>query len=98
MRTREDYDRAVSIVRTVIAAWDPYALIGGGAPEDEFDREVAIVVTQIPRIASGRDAAMAVSRVFSGSLGEMFTPEDCEEVGRRLFAALSSQGLVCEAA
>ena len=36
MRTRADYDHAFGVVRQVIHAWDPYDLIGGGAPPDEW--------------------------------------------------------------
>jgi hypothetical protein len=94
MRTREDYDRAVGIVSGMIAMWDPYALLENGVPSDEFDDEVARVVAQIPRVASGRDMVLAVSLVFSAAFGKGFSPADCEQVGLRLFEALSKEGLV----
>ena len=35
------------LVTRVIAEWDPYALLAGGAPRDEFDAEIASVATQV---------------------------------------------------
>jgi hypothetical protein len=89
LRNREEYDRAFAVVREAIAAWDPYSLVSGGAPQDEWDSEVASIVAQIPRIGTAKDAAHAVSRTFSSALErEGFTPEECEGVGARLFKAL----------
>lgn len=94
MRTRADYDRAFAVVRQVIREWDPYALIAGGAPDDEWDHEIASLVAQIPRIASEKDAAHAVSRVFSSAFQpEGFSPADCETVGKRLYLSLAESGL-----
>jgi Domain of unknown function (DUF1871) len=98
MRIRADYDRAFAVVRDVIHEWDPYALIGGGAPPDEWDGEIASLVAQIPRIKSQNDAADAVSRVFSSAFQpEGFSPADCAEVGRRLYSSLADSGLLARA-
>jgi hypothetical protein len=70
-------------------------LLAGGAPLDEFDREITSVVKQIPRIHSGVDAAHAMSRVFASSFGGgQFTREACSGVGGKLYAALLEQGLI----
>jgi hypothetical protein len=42
------YKRALDVVGAVVRDWDPYGLIDGGAPADEFDSEIAAVITQIP--------------------------------------------------
>ena len=95
LRNRADYDRAFAVVRTAINEWDPYGLVGGGGPADEWDSEVASIVAQIPRISSARDAAHAVSRTFAGSLDHKgFSPEDCEAVGVQLFEGLVSAGIL----
>jgi hypothetical protein len=79
----------------VIKCWDPYKLLRGGAPEDEFDREIASLVAQIPRIHSARDAAHAISRIFSASFERSrFTKEMCSDVGSKLYTALADQGLI----
>ena len=95
MRTRSEYDRTFVVVRDVIHEWDPYGLIDRGAPAEEWDGEVASLVAQIPRIRSQNDAAHAVSRVFSSAFGpEGFSPDDCAEVGRRLYSSLADAGLL----
>jgi hypothetical protein len=89
LSNRDDYDRAFAVVRKVIAVWDPYGLIGGGAPLDEWDSAVAKIVAQIPSIGNANDAAHAVSRIFSRELERTgFSAEECAAVGRRLFQAL----------
>ena len=95
MRTKDDYRRAIEVVAAVIREWDPYGLLGMGAPQDEFDSEIASVVAQIPRIAGPEDAVHAISRVFASAFDrEMFTPDACSIVGHRLFEALEKNGLL----
>jgi hypothetical protein len=95
LSNRDDYDRAFAVVRKVIAEWDPYGLIGGGAPLDEWDSAVAKIVAQIPRIGSAKDAAHAVSRTFSRELeGVGFSPEECATVGSQLFEALANASIL----
>ncbi len=73
--------------------WDPYGLLAGGAPLDEWDGEIASLVTQVPRIGSPLEGALAVSRVFSSAVQpEGFSPSDCAAVGRRLYAVVSDTG------
>jgi hypothetical protein len=89
------YKRALGLVGAVVREWDPYGLIGGGAPADEFDSEIAAVVGQIPRIKTEREAVLALSRVFSSAFApDSFTPEQCAEAGKRLFSSLSANGFV----
>jgi hypothetical protein len=92
---REKYQRMWDVTASVIRAWDPYHLLSGGAPNDELDREITAVVSQIPRIRSVTDAASAISRVFSSSFEpHLFEPNSCAEVGKQLFSALSERGLI----
>ncbi len=95
MQTRDDYDLALQVVGSVIRAWDPYCLLAEGAPDDEFDDQIAKIATYIPHIASPFDAAKAISVVFSAGFGaDSFSPEDCADPGTKLFAKLSAAGLV----
>ena len=95
MRTRADYERAIEAVREVIRRWDPYGLLGSGCPPDEFDREIAAVVAQAPRIRSRADATQALSRVFSSAFDpERFWLEDCATAGAELFEVLSAHHLL----
>ncbi len=95
MNDKAYYKLAIQVVGTVIRAWDPYDLLAYGCPMDEFDGEIARVVTQISQIKSSQDAAFAISRVFSSSFErDLFTPDACTDVGAELFKALSDNGFV----
>jgi hypothetical protein len=95
LKTKAEYRSALSVVRTVIHQWDPYGLLAEGAPRDEFDREIASVVSQISRIKSSKDASRVVSRVFSSSFERnLFRPDHCAEVGENLYAALKAHDLL----
>lgn len=79
----------------VIRDWDPYGFLAGSSPRDEFDSEISSVVALIPRIQSARDAAHAISRVFSSSFEpEKFSPDLCSGVGLQLFQRLKDQGFL----
>jgi hypothetical protein len=95
LRNRIDYDRAVAVVRSVINTWDPYRVVSSGGPLDEWESEVASLVTEIPRISSAQDAAQAVARTFSRALGANgFSAQDCEAVGTKLFEELVNAGIL----
>jgi len=45
--------------------------------------------------SSARDAAVAVSEVFSDAFGPPgYTVDDCADIGRQVFSALSESGLL----
>jgi hypothetical protein len=95
MKRRLEYEAAQEIVRSVISEWDPYSLIGGGAPADEFDDEVARVLARIREMRSPTDAASAISAVFSTSFDpKSFSVSACAEVGMRLYSRLVSAGVL----
>jgi hypothetical protein len=92
---KRQHEELSGIVAAVIAEWDPYSLLAGGAPRDEFDPEVSSIVRQVSRIKSATDAAHVISRVFSSSFEQkQFRPEACATVGQRLFAELQAHGFV----
>jgi len=95
LSNRKDYEKAVSVVGAVLKRWDPYSLLAGGAPSDEFDSEIASVTAQLPRIRSSNDAVHAVSRVFSSAFDpETFTVSHCTHVGNELYDALVDARLI----
>ena len=92
---RTKYQRKWDVTAGIIRGWDPYGLLGGGAPGDEFDHEIASLVSQIPRIHSAADATQAIARIFASSFeAHSFTEESCSEVGKQLYAVLAEQGLL----
>jgi hypothetical protein len=95
LKTKQDYWRAFRVVKRVIDKWDPYYLIGSGAPLDEFEPEVYRILPLLQTILSEADAARAVSEVFSEQFEpEYFTPEQCGKVGSELFEELRREGLI----
>jgi hypothetical protein len=89
------YEKALEGVRCVIHEWDPYSLLAGGAPKDEFDSEISAVVGQLGRIHSAEDACHVISRVFSSSFEpDLFKLEHCRAVGKRLFDVLVEREII----
>ena len=95
MKTKEDYKRAQLIVKRIIDAWDPNALLEGGAPDNEFAPEIDEIVRQLPQVISEHDAVRAVSIAMRSAFEkEKFTPEKCSLVGKELFARCKEEGLL----
>ena len=97
LQTKEDCEKAFSVVRKVIHEWDPYSLISGGAPKNEFDVEIQKVVTRIRQIQSSEDAARVISKVFGCAFeAEQFTLDKCREPGAQLFHQLVFEDILYE--
>jgi hypothetical protein len=94
MKTRSDYDAALNVVASVINAWDPYSLIEGGSPSDEFEAEVAALVPRIRHMHSEGDAAREIATVFVKAFDSTFTPEACGRVGAQLYSRLQEADLL----
>jgi hypothetical protein len=89
------YQELFALVGEVIRDWDPYELIAGGSPIDEFDSEISSVTAQVSRIKSATDAIRTISCVFSSSFEpQHFTPEACRTVGEKLFLKLQAHDVV----
>lgn len=95
MKTKEDYKRAQLVVKAVIDAWDPYALLAGGAPRDEFSEEIDQIVRHLPQIKSEDDAIKVISEVMASSFdADNFKRATCVEVGKQLFARCIEEKLI----
>jgi hypothetical protein len=95
MTDRSQWKRIEPVVRKVIHAWDPYRLLEGGAPGDEWDREILQIVARVGRIYSAADAAAVVSEVFTEAFHpEGFGQDELAEVGKKLFTALQDAGMI----
>ncbi|MEQ1794125.1 MAG: DUF1871 family protein [Nitrospira sp.] len=92
---KQKYKQMFSLVRAVINRWDPYGLLAGGAPEDEFEHETALVVAKVKTIKTETDATVVLSEVFSDAFEpQYFTVEACAQVGRDLFHELKSANVI----
>ena len=82
------------VVHTVIHEWDPFHLLRGGAPPDEWDHEIQRIVERLNSIKTPRDCAVIISEVFTHAFHPVdFGVEDCKDVGQQLFDALQKAGL-----
>ncbi len=61
---KKQYKEHFLLVTKIMNDWDPYALLSGGAPKSEFEREISMIVAQVLHISSPQDAARVISRVF----------------------------------
>ena len=94
MKTRSDHDIALKVVGSVIDGWDPYCLLEGGSPPDEFHSEIESLVARIRQMHSPDDAAKEISRIFSAAFEPHFTPDACAAVGLQLYSRLRDAGLL----
>ena len=94
MRTMRNFKRTHGIVRESIHRIDPFSLLEGGSPDDEFDSEIMSIVGQLHRCGSGRDISHAIARVLTSSFGEKFDASLFEAEGRWIYDTLIKHGLV----
>ena len=84
---KQKYKTMFSELTQIINDWDPYGLIDGGAPADEFEAEVAKVLAGLAKSHSVKDVVQLVSDVFSESFEkEKFSVKSCKEVGKKVYA------------
>jgi hypothetical protein len=93
IRTKQDFKKAQEIVSASIHKIDPYSLLAGGSPKDEFDSEISSIVGQLARCNSGKDISHAIARVLGSSFSEKFEPEKFEEEGLKIYKDLKKHGL-----
>jgi hypothetical protein len=98
MTDQDRWKQVQRIVRRVIHAWDPYSLLEGGAPEDEWDSEILKIVGRVNRCASAEAATAAISDVFTSAFQpDGFSRNECVDVGRKLFDTLKEENLTEDA-
>ena len=87
------YRDAIAVATAVISDWDPYGLIAGGAPKDEFEGEVSRIVAEARDGHTSEILAFVVSEVFSSRFEpEAFPVETCLPVASRWFDELQLHG------
>ena len=86
-----DIKTAARIIAPIINEWDPYGLIAGGAPSDEFASEIHTLACRARFIQTAEDAAREIAAVFGAAFEpERFTVASCADVGRRLYSAITA--------
>ncbi|BCR05049.1 hypothetical protein DESUT3_21180 [Desulfuromonas versatilis] len=90
MKNKAQYEIIFEIVRSEIIKWDPYELIQGGAPDDEFDQEIAQIVAKLENITLENDLKTIIAGIFSKTFeSEHFTPIECGDVANKIEKSLS---------
>jgi hypothetical protein len=94
---KRSYLEGIAIITIAINEWDPYGLIGGGAPADEFEREIARIAARIHEVKTPEALAEVISKVFSESFEpKPFSVQSCHPVASRLFVQLQTHSLLLE--
>ena len=91
---KHNYKKAHEIVRESIHRIDPYSLLAGGSPEDEFDSEINSIVGLLQRCGSGGDVAHAIAHILSSSFGEKFESSEFESEGQHIYAELQRNEII----
>jgi len=92
---KHDYQEIVRIVIQALNEWDPYELIEGGAPENEFTEEATRIAANIKKIETPTELANVISDVFSRSFdSDVFSVAECLPVASRIFSDLEVRCLL----
>lgn len=70
------------IVKSCVDAWDPYGLLAGGAPGDEYDSESRRIAERITENASAQEIASVMEEVMDDSFG--YAPHAAREAAEQL--------------
>ncbi len=90
---KKEIAKALNIVKESIHRIDPYSLLEGGSPDDEFDSEINAITSQLQRCGSGKDVAHTIARVLNSAFSENHKPEEFEEEGNFIYKTLVENGL-----
>ena len=85
---------AMAAIMEALNAWDPYRLIAGGAPRDEFEPEAANIYSALAAggVDSEQELARLIAAVFEKWFGETFTAEECAAAARVIYAWWPERG------
>jgi hypothetical protein len=91
---KKKYNELMETVGAAIKKLDPYGLIAGGAPSNEFDSEVAKISTEALKPTSVRDFASFIAEVLNESFGKGFSTDSCLPVAKEIRSELKQKGLL----
>ncbi len=92
---KHEYREIVDIVKQALNEWDPYDLIKGGAPENEFAEEATQVAAKIRKTEKQADLALVISDIFTRKFeNNQFSVEACLPVASRIFGDLEARRLL----
>lgn len=75
------------IIKKYIDEWDPMELLEIGAPNDEYDTEVEMIISQLPSIDHVSQLAKCIQAVFENMFYEdedIFSIEKCTVIAENI--------------
>ena len=81
---KEKYLRQKILVRAVINEWDPMMLLALGAPEDEYDMEIADILAAIQKTRKVEVLASNIATILNESFDNRFCSNECLHIASKL--------------
>jgi Domain of unknown function (DUF1871) len=92
---KHEYREIVETVQHVLNEWDPYDLLKGGAPENEFTEEATQITAKIKNSETPTALAHVISDIFSRNFeSDQFPVEACLPTASRIFKELEARRLL----
>ena len=63
------YKNLFNNIKSIVNDHDPLHLLGSGAPDDEYEQEVASIVANLKNVSTKKDLDNLIIRVFKDSFG-----------------------------
>ena len=70
MKNKKDYKENFQLIRSVINNLDPMNLIKNGAPKDEYDAEVSLIVAGLKNCKDVKDLQELIHDIFKTNFNE----------------------------
>lgn len=90
MQTNALFKKKLLLVKNELARIDPYGLLAGGAPEDEFAREALAIARSITHESGVQSIAEAFASVLNNALGLNDSPALYLSAAQHLHDALQA--------
>lgn len=89
------YEHLFEVTKQEVNRWDPLDLIAAGAPCDEYEQEVTLLVPKLPSASSESEFREVIAAIFAEAFGETgITPQSCSGFASRLHSRFLEEGLV----
>lgn len=72
----KDYNMLLQVVKQQVDAFDAYGLLEGGAPEDEFDIESAVITSRLKKGMTAYSIAKIIADVMNEQFEAIFNTEE----------------------
>lgn len=87
---KEKYNVTFNIVKKIVDEWDPIGLLPF-APEDEYEMEIAGIVTLLNKVDSDEILSDGIGRIFKKSFGESLSKEECFSVAKKILQEIKHE-------